>query len=111
MIFPLFTWLNYLLLLRYVIYIYIKVCQSLSDDLLVQLLNLNQFEFLEHFEIEQCHNITGDAIETILSLKKTPKQLKMLSCRNITRRNFENIKNFVKQKGIKMNVEWIPNLV
>ncbi|KAK2706010.1 hypothetical protein QYM36_016137 [Artemia franciscana] len=88
-------------------YIYIKDCQSLSDDLLMQVLNLNQFEFLEHFEIEQCHNITGDAIETILSLKKPPKQLKMWSCRNIIRRSFENIKSVVKQKGIKMNVEWM----
>lgn len=99
---------NLLQILRSPLLKSVKICASmnLSDQCIENVLAINPLINLEFLELNKCHEVSFDILESLLDTENRISHVRLLKCEQISRRDIENYKRKVKKWKWNIVIDW-----
>ena len=99
---------NLLQILRSPLLKSVKICASmnLSDQCIESVLAINPLVNLEFLELNKCHEVSFDILESLLDTENRISHVRLLKCEQISRRDIENYKRKVKKWKWNVVIDW-----
>jgi len=84
----------------------LQLVNSLTDELFQEILLHNTFPCLEFLTLEQCHRVSVDLLETLLSLPGPLASLHVWGCASIGPISKERLVAILLQRRLDVNLQW-----
>lgn len=86
--------------------LYLCKLSCLTDDVFDDILTINTFPCLTSLILVECHNISEVSISKFISMDNPLANLNLWMCKNVTRRDFDNIEKFVNLNHFDLDILW-----
>ena len=83
-------------------YLHLQLMDCLDDLLWTQIHLQNSLTHLVSVTLDQCHSISGDTVEDLIDQPNNLQMLNIWSCRFITNKNKETIKNTILRENFDL---------
>ena len=81
---------------------------NLTDDIMMQIIQMNPLLSLRNMVIDYCHNITGKALWMFLEQPNILSVLRCWHCKGVTEDDKYRIRDVIKDNNLVLYWEWYP---
>lgn len=86
--------------------IHLLNCHNLLDETFYQAAVYSKFLKLKNLCLERCNNITYDGLQGVLQVENLLEQVKLVDCKEITKKDSIIYQNLAKKRRWNVNITW-----